>query len=184
MRDCAQCGREMTESVCGGCGRLETATTCERHPDREAPGVCVVCGSAVCRECDRHEAREYICPEHHGVPIVDGWAQVYSTSDDLEAQLIRDNLKAEGMDAEILSQKDHFAVPVDLGDLSAVRLLVPASSYADALSLLAGHMDSSGEVAFGCPECGEAYEPGSSVCASCGAALPEAARQRAAEPER
>jgi hypothetical protein len=152
---------------------LESPGRCDRHPEREARGVCVVCGTAVCDECDKDEVREFVCPAHHDVPIVDGWAQVYSTSDDVEAQLIRDNLKSEGLEAEILSQKDHFAVPVDLGDLSPVRLLVPAASYDEALAVLSQHMDSAGEVAFGCPECGEAYEPGTTTCATCGARLPE-----------
>lgn len=173
MTKCAQCGREVEgQEACAGCGRLPASTTCERHPDREARGQCVVCGSAVCSECDREEAREFICPEHHGITVVDGWAQVYSTSDDLEAQLVRDNLRAEGTEAEILSQKDHFAVPVDFGDLSPVRVLVPAYAFNDAMGVLARHMDGHGEVAFACPECGEAFEPGVPACASCGTAIP------------
>jgi hypothetical protein len=175
MRECPQCGREIeNDNACGGCGRLLSEGVCERHPDRTANGVCVVCGSAVCKECDRDEIREFLCPEHHAVSIVDGWAQVYTTSDDVAAQLIRENLRAEGLDAEILSQKDHFAVPVDLGDLSPVRVLVPASEYREALSVLAQHMDASGEVSFACPECGEVSEPGAERCASCGVTLPTA----------
>lgn len=173
MRKCPQCGRQIEgDEACGGCGRLLTEAACERHPDRSARGACVICGSTVCEECDKDEIREFLCPEHHAVSIVDGWAQVYTTSDDIEAQLIRDNLQAEGLAAEILSQKDHFAVPVDLGDLSSVRVLVPAADYRDASAVLAQHMDASGEVTFACPECGEAFDPGTSTCASCGTALP------------
>jgi hypothetical protein len=81
--------------------------------------------------------------------VVGGWAQIYSTSDDLEAELIRDNLEAEGVDARILSQKDHFSLPVDLGDLSPVRILVPAFAYEEAERLLDEHRDELGQVAFG-----------------------------------
>jgi hypothetical protein len=173
MRVCPQCGREVEgDAVCSGCGRLEAEAPCARHPDRTAHGQCVVCGSAVCEACDKDEVREYLCPDHHAVTIVDGWAQVYTTSDDLEAQLVRDNLRADGTEAEILSQKDHFAVPVDFGDLSPVRVLVPAYAYGDAMALLARHMDLHGEVSFACPACGEAYEPDAERCTRCGAALP------------
>jgi hypothetical protein len=178
MRDCPQCGREIEgDDACGGCGRLLTESVCERHPDRKARGVCVVCGSAVCDACDKDEVREFLCPEHYAVVIIDGWAQVYMTSDDVEGQLIRENLRAEGLDAEMLSQKDHFAVPVDLGELSPVRVLVPAATYREALAVLAEHMDAAGEVAFACPECGEANEPGAPTCAACGARLPTPRQQ-------
>lgn len=180
MTECPQCGREIEgEGACAGCGRLQVEATCDRHPDRTAEGQCVVCGSVVCSECDKDEAREFLCPDHHAITVVDGWAQVYTTSDDLEAQLVRDNLRAEGTEAEILSQKDHFAVPVEYGDLSPVRVLVPAYAYADAMAVLARHMDDHGEVAFACPACGEAYESGTDRCAYCGAALPGTAEYEA-----
>lgn len=83
------------------------------------------------------------------MPLLQGWAQVYSTTDDLEAQLIRDNLEAEGLDARVLSQKDHFSLPVDMGDLSPVRVMVPAFLYIDATTLLAANMNQSGQVQFG-----------------------------------
>jgi hypothetical protein len=102
--------------------------------------------------------------------VVAGWAQVYSTSDDVEAALIRDNLQSEGIDAEILSQKDS-SFAIDLGDLSPVRVLVPAFEYQGASEVISGHMDAAGEVQFACPECGEAYDEGAAVCASCGHAL-------------
>lgn len=83
------------------------------------------------------------------MPVTQGWALVYTTSDDLEAQLIRDNLQAEGVDARVLSQKDHYSIPVDLGDLSPVRVLVPAYSYSDAAALIAEHTNAAGELRFG-----------------------------------
>jgi hypothetical protein len=101
---------------------------------------------------------------------VEGWAQVYTTSDDLEASLIRDNLQSEGIDAEVLSQRDR-SFAVDLGDLSPVRVLVPAFQYQGAREVLDGHRDAAGEVQFACPACGEVYEDGASVCASCGEPL-------------
>ncbi len=60
---------------------------------------------------------------------------------------------------------------VDLGELSIVRLLVPAFEYERAIGIIRQHMDAEGEVAFACPSCGEAYEPGAVRCAACGAEL-------------
>jgi len=174
MNECPKCGRNVEgQDACVGCGWLQASGQCDRHPDREAKGQCVVCGTLVCPECDKNDQREFLCPEHHALEIVDGWAQVYTTSDDTEAQLVRDNLRAEGTDAEVLSQKDHFAVPVDFGDLAPVRVLVPAYAFSEAMDVLSRHMDSLGEVSFACPGCGEAYEPGDATCPSCGTPLPQ-----------
>ena len=107
------------------------------------------------------------------MPLVEGWAQVYAASDDVVAQLIRDNLRAEGVDAQVFSQKDHFAFAVDLGDLSPVRVLVPADEYEAAQRIVREHMDLRGELRFACPNCGEPFEPGATRCAVCGAPLPE-----------
>lgn len=109
----------------------------------------MVCGSAVCGGCNKGGDKHYLCETHSQIPVVEGWAQVYTTSDDLEAQLIRENLAAEGVDARVLSQKDHFSLPVDLGDLSPVRVLVPAYAYQDAERVLAEHRNARGDVAFG-----------------------------------
>jgi hypothetical protein len=108
------------------------------------------------------------------VPVIEGWAQIYTTSDTVEADLIKENLQSEGLDAAVLSQKDR-SFGFDLGDLSPVRILVPAYEYLDAMQVLATHMDFRGEVVFACPACGEAFEPGDAACRSCGAALPTSA---------
>ena len=64
-------------------------------------GVCVICASPVCAECDSGEAVHYSCPTHREVAVIEGWAQVYTTSDDVEAGLLRDNLQSEGIDAAV-----------------------------------------------------------------------------------
>lgn len=169
---CPHCEQafDTSEPACPACGHLQTAGSCERHPERTASGQCVICSSPVCEECDTDDAVHYSCPAHREVHVIEGWAQVYSTSDDVEASLIRDNLKSEGIDAAVLSQKDR-SFAVELGDLSAVRILVPAYVYDDARGVISEHMDPAGEVAFACPACGEAYEPGEATCRTCGAVL-------------
>ncbi len=102
--------------------------------------------------------------------MIQGWAQVYSTSSEVDAQLLRENLLAEGIDTQVFSQKDNM-LSVDLGELSIVRLLVPAWDFEQAEAIIQQHMDRRGEVSFACPACGEAYDPGSAICASCGEPL-------------
>ena len=151
---CKKCGEEIASDseACPACGVLLVSASCMIHPERAAEGGCVVCGADLCAECNKGGDAHYLCDAHKDVQVVQGWAQVYTTSDELEAQLIRDNLEEEGVDSRVLSQKDHFSLPVDMGDLSQVRVLVPAYSYEEAADLIERHMDESGEVSFGTGE--------------------------------
>jgi hypothetical protein len=148
---CDHCGERIAgdAEACPACGSLRQERQCAKHNQRSAEGQCVVCGTPVCAQCNTGGDNHYQCETHRSIQVVEGWAQIYSTSDDLEAQLIRENLEAEGVDARVLSQKDHFSLPVDLGDLSPVRVLVPAYAYQEAERLLAEHRDARGDVAFG-----------------------------------
>jgi hypothetical protein len=171
---CPHCEQQVAaeEQACPACGHLHRdALPCARHNDRQAHGVCVVCGDAVCDECNDGDGVHFSCPEHASIPVIEGWAQIYTTSDTVEADLIRENLQSEGVEAAVLSQKDR-SFNVDVGDLSPVRILVPAYEYLNATQVLHAHMDFKGEVAFACPACGEAYEQTDSICRSCGAELP------------
>jgi RNA polymerase subunit RPABC4/transcription elongation factor Spt4 len=184
---CPGCGRDVREEskrcerceeiiaadadACPACGHLYVEAACDRHPDRAAPGQCALCGTGLCTECDSGDRRYHKCEEHADVPIIEGWAEVLSLSDEVEAKLIEENLRAEGVDARVLSQKDHSAFPVDLGDLAVIRLLAPTYAYQDAERLIMAHRDSVGEVSFGCPNCGEPYDETTSVCTACGEAL-------------
>jgi hypothetical protein len=169
---CPRCGQahEAADIACPACGVLATTTACARHPERAARGACVICGDPACELCDEGSRTHYSCPDHREIPVLEGWAQVYTTGDDVAAALIRDNLQSEGIDAEVLSQKDR-SFAVEFGELSPVRVLVPAFQYQGAQEVLDAHRDAAGEVRFACPACGEAYEENETVCASCGASL-------------
>jgi RNA polymerase subunit RPABC4/transcription elongation factor Spt4 len=184
---CPRCGRDVSEEAvrcdrcdeiiaadadaCPACGHLRIEARCDRHTDREAPGQCALCGTTLCTECDAGDRLYHKCAEHSGVAIIEGWAEILSLSDEVEAQLIEDNLRAEGVDARVLSQKDHSAFPVDLGELARIRVLAPTYAFQDATRLIAAHRDAVGEVSFGCPSCGEPYDEMTTVCPSCGEAL-------------
>lgn len=175
-RRCPHCEQEIDaeSEACPACGTLFVAAQCDRHPERAARGVCVICGRRLCaEECEPDERASHVCDEHAGVPIFEGWAQLYTTPDEIEAQLIRDNLEAEGIDSEILSQRDS-ALSFDLGEFSQVRVLVPAFAYQDAYRLVKEHQDARGSILFACPSCGESYQPGDTTCRACGADLPRA----------
>lgn len=170
-RVCARCGEDYAGSdSCPACGALRETVSCATHPDRAAKDRCVVCGRPLCQACRAVEGRAALCAEHAQVRVMDGWAQVYSATSDVEAQLLRDNLRAEGIEAQVFSQRDR-AFSVDLGELSIVRLLVPVWEYDRALQIIREHMDTAGEVVFACPSCGEAFDPGATECGSCGAPL-------------
>ena len=168
---CATCDAEYQGSdACPACGTLREPVPCAEHPERTATGRCVVCGLAVCDDCRPGDTRACLCDQHHEVVVMQGWAQVYTTPTEYEAQLVVENLRAEGIDAQPYSQKDSIFT-VEIGDLSIVRVLVPVWEYAQALRIIEAHMDTEGEVTFACPSCGEPYEPGTRECTGCGAAL-------------
>lgn len=172
MQRCPRCEREIPvgAGACPHCGGAGRPAACAVHGERIAVGHCLLCGRSLCNECRHGDRRTGRCAEHAGVPVIQGWAQIYTTNSDFEAQLLRENLRAEGIESQIFSQRDSvFAV--EMGNLSLVRLLVPAGEYDRAREVIRSHMDDDGEVAFACPACGEPQEPDAPACAACGTAL-------------
>jgi hypothetical protein len=168
---CSRCAEDYRAArACPACGTLREPVACDAHPERQAVGRCVVCGSTLCAECAAPHQWACLCADHRGVRVTEGWAEVYTTTSELEAQLVRDNMRAEGIDAQTFSQRDNI-FSVDVGELSIVRVLVPVWSYREAVDVLRAHTDTGGELAFACPACGEAFELGSSQCQACGGVL-------------
>jgi hypothetical protein len=165
---CERCGAEYAGGEgCPICGLLRAPVACE--DGSQTNFRCVICEAPVCGS-EPEGTRPVTCQLHEGIPVMEAWAQVYTTSDEIEGGLIVQNLQAEGVDAQLLSQKDGI-FPVDLGELAIVRVMVPTWEYEAAIEIIRAHMDTSGEVSFACPACGEAYEPGDTACSSCGAPL-------------
>lgn len=67
--------------------------------------------------------------------VVQGWAEAFRTHDDAEAGLAAGNLRAAGLDAHVLSQKDH-AHMLSMAGMAVVRVLVPAGQYEAARETL------------------------------------------------
>jgi ribosomal protein L37E len=170
---CERCGGEYTQAgrdACPACGWLRAPVPCAEDASRQARAVCVICGKPVCGG-ERDDNAATLCDEHRTISVIEGFSQVYSSGNELEAQLIVENLRAEGIEAATLfSQADH-SFPTDIGELAIARILVPAWEHERAQALINDYMDSEGEVVFACPSCGEVYEPGQETCSSCGAPL-------------
>jgi len=168
---CPRCDAQYAGGdACPACGTLrEGGVPCDDDPSKTAHSRCVICGRAVCGNPPEGRMAA-LCDEHRDVPVIEGFAQVYTNSNELAAQLLVENLRAEGLDATLYSQSDR-SFPMDLGELSIARVLVPTFEYQQALELIGEYMDTEGEVTFACPGCGEVYEPGQETCASCGASL-------------
>lgn len=135
----------------------------------------MICGQALCPACQHGDNRVFLCEQHAEVNVIQGWAQIYSTTRELDGQLLCENLVADGIPARIFSQRDHM-FSVDVGDLGLVRLLVPVWEYEEAIRTLRGYMDDRGEVRFACPSCGGAWDPAASSCPTCGATIPASAK--------
>jgi hypothetical protein len=95
-----------------------------------------VCARALCRECLRGGRHTPACSEHEHVRLVQGWAEVARTTDEVSGVLVVEQLLGQGLEATLLSQKDRWHV-VTFGGLAVVRVLVPAGQYLEAERVLA-----------------------------------------------
>lgn len=89
----------------------------------------------MCAACDHGDRYVSLCGRHADVNIVQGWAEAFRTSDDAEAELAAGSVRAAGLDAHVLSQKDH-AHMLSMAGMAIVRVLVPAVQYEAARDVL------------------------------------------------
>jgi len=70
--ECVHCKNlvEITDKFCPHCGSLfEEGSYCGKHRALTAAGVCVICHSALCRECGSWEGGVFVCAQHAGLEI-------------------------------------------------------------------------------------------------------------------
>jgi hypothetical protein len=83
---CPRCGQEVNseDDFCVHCGEVfAEKLPCQRHPDRMAEGVCVICTRSCCPECGSLLETVYLCQDHTTtVKVFDRGATVF-LSDDL-----------------------------------------------------------------------------------------------------
>ncbi len=130
---CERCKRSLAGDPlrCPACGSLERAAHCRSHRDRLTTSACVICGAPLCPECRYGPRHASLCSRHADVPLIEGWAEVLRTADEIEARLVSDGLNGGGIEARVLSQKDRTNV-VTFGGLSVLRVLVPAYRFTEA----------------------------------------------------
>lgn len=73
------------------------------------------------------------------------WVTVFTSGTDYEADLVRDRLDDSGIPAVVLTQRDH-AFNLNVGDLAAVRVLVPPEEAEAAIDLIEGELVSDEEL--------------------------------------
>ena len=90
-------------------------------------------GVTICPDCNSSllADEEYIKPEEW---TEKNWEIIYTTAQEFEAEMIKDNLESAGIKTVVLSQKDrNYPAP---GDFSVVKLLVRKEDIKDALAFI------------------------------------------------
>lgn len=77
--------------------------------------------------------------------IYEEWISIFETGTDYEADLVRDRLDDSGIEAVVLTQRDH-AFNLNVGDLASVHVLVPPGRVEEARELLEGELISDEEL--------------------------------------
>lgn len=73
------------------------------------------------------------------------WVTVFTSGTDYEADLVRDRLDDQGIPAVVFTQRDH-AFNLTVGDLAAVRVMVPPDEAQKAVDLIEGELVSDEEL--------------------------------------
>lgn len=121
---------------CGFCGTLSRPDVCAAHGQAVTTWACAVCGVRVCSVCRRGTRHAALCETHADVRLLEGWAEVGRGSDEVAADVAAERIRLSGLEARVISQKDHVNV-VGFGGLSIVRILVPAFQFERSRAILA-----------------------------------------------
>ena len=90
-------------------------------------------GMTICPDCGTRlvDDKNFIPPEDW---TEENWQVIYTSSQEYDVEMLRDNLESEGIKAVILSQKDrNFPAP---GDFSLVKLYVRQEDVKAALNFI------------------------------------------------
>lgn len=133
---------EEEQKFCPLCGMLQAALIdegeeieCENHPEMEAVGICVVCGKPVCGDCAVKREGKILCENDEHIKIAQGWAVIFTTNTEYEAQMVKANLENAGIPSLVFSQRDHVYF-LTVGDLAIVNVMVPKHRLPEAQELL------------------------------------------------
>ncbi|MGA1842216.1 MAG: hypothetical protein ACMUIU_16470 [bacterium] len=107
---CDNCNNEINEKdyYCSYCGAVfaDSDKKCFIH-DKPAIGICMICKKAFCDECIIETKNKFFCEEHSDYNFTDnGWASVYETENDDDAEKIKENLDDNNIPCTIDNRKD------------------------------------------------------------------------------
>ncbi len=172
MGECAVCRRPLPPGAtrCDSCGGPAREKDCAWHPAAPSTATCLLCQRPLCERCRTGSEAAPLCPDHARLRVFSNhWVEVYSSAEEIQTHLLAEALKGEEIEARVLSQKDHVYV-VGMGNLSVLRIIVPAHSYARAQAALA-ELGAAVSPPPSCPVCRTPYVEGEGLCSGCGLAL-------------
>ncbi len=90
-------------------------------------------GIVICPDCNTHLV-DAVELEKYDELTEDDWVLVYTSFNEIDVEMLKDNMESAGIGATMLSQKDHnFPAP---GDFSVVKLLVKKVDVQPALDFI------------------------------------------------
>ena len=118
MNACKNCSTTLKadEVFCGACGSLIVTRDenlmeleCERHPERSAIGLCVICGMPVCSDCEEKRDGKILCTNSEHILLLQNWCVIHQVDSEFEAEAFVRNLADGGIEAQSFSLHDHSA---------------------------------------------------------------------------
>jgi RNA polymerase subunit RPABC4/transcription elongation factor Spt4 len=118
MNACKNCSATLNadEAFCTACGSLIVTREenlmeleCERHPERTAVGLCVICGMPVCSDCEVKRDGKILCPNPGHNLLLQDWCVIRQMDSEFEADAFVRNLADGGVEAQSFSLHDHCA---------------------------------------------------------------------------
>jgi hypothetical protein len=139
---CDNCNNEIDkdDTWCTNCGIFFEATEekCSDHKST-AIGKCLICEKTLCGKDSTTVKNKLFCKDHDNYKFLDnGWARVYETGHDWEAELIKQELENNNIPAVVDNHKDHTR-QFTVGHMSSIYILVPFEDVLDAESVLVSH---------------------------------------------
>lgn len=102
---CSNCNNEIGEGddFCPHCGAIFAENVvCERHPEIEASGACIVCAVPCCDECGMLVNDRFLCNRHSSYEIFEGMVRVYTSLDEADTELAKGCLEEAGLHPVVL----------------------------------------------------------------------------------
>lgn len=153
------CGEEVTpdSDFCPHCGVMYDEAgevNCTLHPGRGAVGVCIICRTLLCPDCTVEVHGRRFCKEHCLIQVQQDWAELYSSADTSEAELVKSVLEASGFTVQTQNFQNVSLVwsgggdnPVSRSNIGRpAKVLVPIPEFLDAARALREWESSGGTV--------------------------------------